>query len=73
MRALTVGDYGSVDHTIAEELATAFDGPGSVVVAGRDGTKANAVAAEFGEHVSGVAFDLQETKSYARVLEDVWM
>ena len=71
MRTLIVGGYGSVGHTIAEELATASDGPSSVVVAGRDGTKANAVATEFGEHVSGVAFDLQETDSYARVLEDV--
>ncbi|WP_458186590.1 saccharopine dehydrogenase family protein [Haladaptatus sp. NG-WS-4] len=71
MRTLIVGGYGSVGHTIAEELSTASDGPGSVVVAGRDGTKANAVAAEFGEHVSGVAFDLQETDSYARVLEDI--
>jgi saccharopine dehydrogenase-like NADP-dependent oxidoreductase len=71
MRTLIVGGYGSVGHTIAEELATAPDGPSSVVVAGRDGTKANAVAAEFGEHVSGVAFDLQETESYARVLDDV--
>lgn len=71
MRTLIVGGYGSVGHAIAEELATASDGPGSVVVAGRNGTKANAVAAEFGEHVFGVSFDLQKTDSYARVLEDV--
>lgn len=71
MTTLIVGGYGSVGHTIAGELATAPDGPDSVVVAGRDRTKATAVAAEYGEHVSGVAFDLQETDSYARVLEDV--
>ncbi|WP_440992098.1 saccharopine dehydrogenase family protein [Haloarchaeobius baliensis] len=71
MTTLIVGGYGSVGHTIAEELATSSEGPDSVVVAGRDGTKAKAVAAEYGEHVSGVAFDLQEMDAYGRVLEDV--
>lgn len=42
-----------------------------MIIAGRDGIKATAVASEFGDNVSGVTFDLQETESYARVLEDV--
>lgn len=71
MTTLIVGGYGSVGHTIAEELATAPDDPSAVIIAGRDGMKANAVASEFGDQVSGVAFDLQETESYARVLEDL--
>ncbi|WP_148414667.1 saccharopine dehydrogenase family protein [Haloferax sp. KTX1] len=71
MTTLIVGGYGSVGHTIAEELATASEGPSAVIVAGRDGAKASAVAAEYGEHVSGAAFDLQEPDSYARVLEGV--
>lgn len=71
MTTLIVGGYGSVGRTIAGELATASDGPNSVVVAGRDGTKAATVAAELGENVSGIAFDLQRTGSYARVLEDI--
>ena len=69
MTTLIVGGYGSVGRTVAEELATAPDDPSAVIIAGRDGTKANAVASEFGDHVSGVAFDFQETDSYARVLE----
>ncbi|MDL5363224.1 saccharopine dehydrogenase family protein [Halalkalicoccus sp. NIPERK01] len=71
MTTLIVGGYGSVGHTIAEELATAPDELGAVIIAGRDGTKATAVASELGDNVSGVTFDLQETESYARVLEDV--
>ncbi|WP_254538799.1 saccharopine dehydrogenase NADP-binding domain-containing protein [Halomarina litorea] len=70
MTTLIVGGYGSVGHTIAEELATAPDDPSAVIIAGRDAIKTNAVASEFGDHVSGVAFDFQETGSYARVLED---
>lgn len=42
-----------------------------MVVAGRDETRATAIAAEFDEHVSGIAFDLQETDSYGCVLQDV--
>ncbi|MDS0301462.1 saccharopine dehydrogenase NADP-binding domain-containing protein [Halogeometricum sp. S1BR25-6] len=71
MTTLIVGGYGSVGRTVAEELATAPDDPSAVIIAGRDGTKANAVASKFGDHVSGVAFDFQETDSYARVLEDL--
>jgi saccharopine dehydrogenase (NAD+, L-lysine forming) len=71
MTTLIVGGYESVGHTIAEELATVSDKPGAVVIPGRDGTKATAVASELGDNVSGVTFDLQETESYARVLEDV--
>lgn len=71
MTTLIVGGYGSVGRTIAGELATASDGLSSVVVAGRDETKAATVAAELGENVSGIAFDLQRIDSYARVLEDI--
>lgn len=71
MTTLIVGGYGSVGHTIAEELATASDDANAVIIAGRDETKANAVASEFGDNVSGIAFDLEETDSYARILEDV--
>nr|WP_280176690.1 saccharopine dehydrogenase NADP-binding domain-containing protein [Halorhabdus rudnickae] len=68
---LIVGGYGSVGRTIAGELATVSDGPNSVIVAGRDGTKAATAAGALGENVSGIAFDLQRTESYDRVLKDV--
>ncbi|MDS0301320.1 saccharopine dehydrogenase NADP-binding domain-containing protein [Halogeometricum sp. S1BR25-6] len=71
MTTLIVGGYGSVGRTIAEDLATASDDANAVIIAGRDETKANAVASEFGDNVSGIAFDLEETDSYARILKDV--
>jgi saccharopine dehydrogenase-like NADP-dependent oxidoreductase len=71
MRTLLVGGYGSVGRTIAQELTTAADGPSRLEIAGRDGAKASAFAADLADDVSGVAFDIRETSSYAQVLKGV--
>ena len=71
MSTLIVGGYGSVGRTISRELTTAADGPSRLYIAGRDGAKASAFAADLGGNVSGVAFDIRDTRSYAQVLKDV--
>ena len=71
MKSLVVGGYGAVGRTLTRELTNAVDCPDQVDIAGRDGRKARTFASNFGDAVSGVTVDLQDTSSYDAVLEDV--
>lgn len=64
-RALVIGGYGVFGSHIARELARRSV---PVIVAGRDGARAKAAAAALGKEHEGVALDLADHASIARVL-----
>ena len=64
---LIVGGYGHVGRLIAADLAPRF--PGRVVVAGRNGGRARAVADEIGHGVQGMKLDATDAAAVDEALE----
>jgi len=66
---LIAGGYGVVGSRIAADLAS--DYPGRVVVAGRHGDQADAMAAAIGHGARGRELDVHVPSSIARAMDDV--
>ncbi len=66
--AVILGGTSGIGHELASRLAG--DGM-SVVISGRDADRAQAVAAEIGPNVTGIAVDLAEPATIAGALEGI--
>jgi NAD(P)-dependent dehydrogenase (short-subunit alcohol dehydrogenase family) len=66
--ALVIGGTRGIGRVIAEQLAARGD---AVIIAGRDHARAEAVAAEIGRGVRGIACDLSRPEHIAEALADV--
>jgi NAD(P)-dependent dehydrogenase (short-subunit alcohol dehydrogenase family) len=66
--ALVIGGTRGIGRVIAEQLAARGD---AVIIAGRDRARAEAVAAEVGHGVRGIACDLSRPEHIAEALADV--
>jgi NAD(P)-dependent dehydrogenase (short-subunit alcohol dehydrogenase family) len=65
---LIVGGTAGLGREVASHYAERGD---RVIVTGRDAGRASAVAAEIGEHVTGLAFDLSRPETIGAALADV--
>jgi NAD(P)-dependent dehydrogenase (short-subunit alcohol dehydrogenase family) len=65
---LVVGGTGGIGREVARHYS---DQGGSVIITGRDAEKAESIASEIGESVSGIGFDLAEPETIADALADV--
>jgi NAD(P)-dependent dehydrogenase (short-subunit alcohol dehydrogenase family) len=65
---LVVGGTGGIGREVARHYA---DQGAPVVITGRDAEKTAAIAADVGDGVSGIAFDLAEPHTIASALADV--
>jgi NAD(P)-dependent dehydrogenase (short-subunit alcohol dehydrogenase family) len=67
-QAIVVGGTSGLGRLVAERLAARGE---AVVITGRDAQRAEAIAAEIGESVRGLALDLAEPKEIAGRLADI--
>jgi NAD(P)-dependent dehydrogenase (short-subunit alcohol dehydrogenase family) len=67
-RAVIVGGTSGIGRRVAEHLAARG---ALVVITGRDGERASAIAAEIGENVRGLALDLGRPEEIEAALADV--
>ena len=68
---LIVGGYGHVGRLIAKDMAPRF--PGRVVVAGRNGERAQAFAEELGNGARGIALDATDSAAVEKALEGMML
>ena len=67
-RAIVVGGTSGIGRVVAEQLAARGD---EVVITGRDAGRAEAIAAELGGSMRGLALDLAQPAGIASQLADL--